>query len=357
MFFDNGGFDTTKSTYACNRASQGEVCKPLLDTVEGYNVKKLSAYACSGNTKLNTSTCGMRYLKSRGEVPLQEIIERHNVSVTEDDLYKCFYGNEKSTECDSMKRFGSKYYNYVHYLCNTPMLSQYPTFFNYYTNFLTNVSESLHFNESKKLIVSDDGIRMEKLQSQQQEPFKRIHYGASPRSCKFPAGPQCPSYDAKLRTVFTAKNMYHDSRNALTQPVFAPMVRMPILTEDNRIMCKAMFPQGAAEGQYIDAKQRNHDLLHPDCSTGHLPRTSIISTKKTREIVPGGIKGMRGRGGKSTFYCSTQEQRPAGLPGQNVRVWKGQLPRLFPADRSVPFAIRRRQPRVPKRRRVRKHVL
>ena len=67
VFFDNGGFDTTKSTYACNRASQGEVCKPLLDTVEGYNVKKLSAYACSGNTKLNTSTCGMRYLKSRGK--------------------------------------------------------------------------------------------------------------------------------------------------------------------------------------------------------------------------------------------------------------------------------------------------
>ena len=145
-----------------------------------------------------------------GGNPLQEIIERHNVSVTEDDLYKCFYGNEKSTECDSMKRFGSKYYNYVHYLCNTPMLSQYPTFFNYYTNFLTNVSESLHFNESKKLIVSDDGIRMEKLQSQQQEPFKRIHYGASEGSCKFPAGPQCPSYDAKLRTV-SAKNMCHDS--------------------------------------------------------------------------------------------------------------------------------------------------
>ena len=206
----------------------------------------------------------MRYLKSRGK----SVAGDHRTSQrfgAEDDLYKCFNGNEKSTECDSMKRFGSKYYNYVHYLCNTPMLSQYPTFFNYYTNFLTNVSESLHFNESKKLIVSDDGIRMEKLQSQQQEPFKRIHYGASPRSCKFPAGPQCPSYDAKLRTVFTAKNMYHDSRNALTACV-APMVRMPILTEDNRIMCKACFPKGRQK-PYIDASNET-TTCSPDCSTG-----------------------------------------------------------------------------------------
>ena len=82
--------------------------------------------------------------------------------------------------------------------------------------------------------------------------------------------------------------MYHDSRNALTQPVFAPMVRMPILTEDNRIMCKAMFPQGAAEGQYIDAKQRNHDLLHPDCSTGPSATDQYYQYKEDERLYQGG---------------------------------------------------------------------
>ena len=273
-YYDNKGFQTTASTYACNREAKNKVCDSSHDTIEGYNVKRLSEYACWANTKTNTSNCKKQSIRLPDTVPLHDILQQNNIQITEEELYKCFYENEDSEKCLSLKNFrSSKYYTYVDYLCNTELLKDYPRFFKNYANYLTTASESLYLS-LKKMIVNDDGIQIKPLQvnydTGQYESFKRINY-SYPNSCTFPAGPKCRSYDAKMRTIFIARNMYGDKKNALNEYTGGspntPMARMPIISDGKKIMCKDMFPQGeVANGQYIDAKQRTNDLLDSKCS-------------------------------------------------------------------------------------------